>query len=80
MRVGQTGDLARRRGEHRRDPRTRPYDFEPRFFTDSYATRRGLEQLLHDAHDPPLDRQNPINERSPRRKKYLAAARRFLQG
>lgn len=80
MRVGQTINLTRREAEHRRDERTQPYEFVPRFYTDSYPTRRGLEQMLHDQYAPPLDRQNPINPRSPRRKKYLAAARRFLQG
>lgn len=79
MRVGQTRDRLRREGEHRRDPSLGCYAFKTLYAVDSYAIRRGLEQLVHDRHDPPLDLQEPISPRSPRRKKYLAAARRYLQ-
>jgi hypothetical protein len=42
--VGQTNDLARRRLEHANDPRFSNLNFETRYRTDNYQTRRGLEQ------------------------------------
>ena len=79
MRVGRTNDLERRRKEHGREPELRAFDFEDVYQCDSHPARRGLEQLIHEAYDPPLDKIAPLSEKNPRRKKYLAAARRFLQ-
>ena len=78
MRTGRTKDLARRRGEHARDPALRDLDFKISSRTDVYSEQRGLEQLLHDAYQPPLNRINPIGARNPRLQEYLDAARRFL--
>lgn len=79
MRVGHTCDLQRRQKEHARDAALGCFDFVARYWVDGYAARRGLEQLLHDELNPPLDKVRPIDPRNPRREKYLAAARRFLQ-
>ena len=80
MRVGQTRDLHRRELEHRRDPVLKRFDFQEDRRSDSYAARRGREQIIHDLFNPPLDRQAPISRRNPRRKKYLDAARKLDQG
>jgi len=80
VRVGRTNDFARRAAEHARDPALRGYEFERVYPTDSYAEQRGLEQVLHDRYDPPLDRINPISPRNSKRQDYLDAAQRFLSG
>ena len=80
MRSGRTNDLARRAGEHARGPDTRGFDFEPVDRTDDPAARRGLEQMLHDQFNPPLDKINPISPTNPNRGSYLDAADDFLGG
>jgi hypothetical protein len=50
--------LLRRQGEHFRDPRLSDYAFEVVARTDVYAHQRGLEQLVHDAYNPALNRIN----------------------
>jgi len=79
-RTGRSNDLARRAGEHARDPRTRDLQFEPVHRTDVRSQQRGLEQLLHEQHNPPLNRINPISPRNPRRQEYLDAAEELLRG
>lgn len=79
-RTGRSNDLARRAGEHARDPHTRDLQFEPVHRTDNRSQQRGLEQLLHDQYNAPLDRINPISPRNPMLQKYLDAADEFLQG
>jgi hypothetical protein len=54
------------------------YTFEVAHRTDSYEAQRGLEQMLHDLHKPPLDYIKPISPTNPRRNIYLEAARIFL--
>jgi hypothetical protein len=78
MRTGRTNDLLRRQAEHARDPRLKGYDFEATYRTDDYAQQRGLEQLLHDAHKPPLNKINPISPKNPNRQKYIDAGDYFL--
>lgn len=78
MRTGRTRDLARRQREHGRDPALRDLTFEPVHRTDVYAEQRGLEQLLHDTYNPPLNYIRPISLLNPMRNYYLNAARRFL--
>jgi hypothetical protein len=52
--------LLSRRGDHLRDPRLKDHDFELVYRTDDYAEQRGLEQVLHDTYEPPLNKINPI--------------------
>jgi hypothetical protein len=81
MRGGQTNNHKRREGEHSRDRILGKYRYDPVYKTDDYATRRGLEQMLHDKYDPPLDKQRPIDPRNREKfQRYLGAARRFLDG
>jgi hypothetical protein len=80
MRTGRTGDLARRAAEHGRDPALRDLTFEPVHRTDVYAQQRGLEQLLHETHQPPLNKIGPISPQNPRLQACLDAARSFLEG
>ncbi len=76
MRSGRTGDLVQRQSQHAREfPDLR---FEVVHRTDVYAQQRGLEQLLHDTHNPPLNRIRPIGPENPGRQEYLDAAREFL--
>jgi RHS repeat-associated protein len=80
MRTGRSGDLARRGAEHGRDPALRDLTYEPVHRTDVYAEQRGLEQLLHQTHQPPLNKIRPISPQNPRLDDYLGAAKRFLEG
>ena len=61
-----------------RDPLLRDFDFEPVFRTDVYEEQRGLEQILHDWYNPPLDRIRPISPRNPRLPDYMDAAEEHL--
>ncbi|WP_242396381.1 hypothetical protein [Anaeromyxobacter oryzisoli] len=77
VRTGRTKDLARREGEHARNPLLGDFTFEVDRRTDVYAEQRGREQVIHDQYDPRLDRIEPISPRNPRRKEYLDAATRL---
>jgi hypothetical protein len=79
MRSGRTNDLARRQLEHARDAGLGHLRFEEVHRTDVYEEQRGLEQLLHDTHKPPLNRIGGIDPKNPRRQEYLDAAREFLR-
>ena len=78
MRTGRSGDLLVRQGQHARDPLLKNYDFEPVYRTDVYEAQRGLEQLLHDTYNPPLNKIRPISPTNPNLQSYLDAARRLL--
>ncbi len=79
MRSGRSNNLLRRRAEHSRDPLLKDYMFEPVHRTDVYKQQRGLEQFLHDMHNPPLNKVRPISPKNPRRQKYIDAAEEFLK-
>jgi len=79
MRTGRTNDHDRRRSEHERHPETKPLKYEPVHEVNDKNARRGLEQLLHDEHQPPLDKIRPISPANPNRDKYLKAARSHLK-
>lgn len=79
-RTGRTNDLARRELEHARDPALKDLDFEPVHRTDVYEEQRGLEQLLHDTYNPPLNKLQPISPSNPNFQKYMDAADAFLKG
>lgn len=78
MRTGRTNDLARRAAEHGRDPVLRDFEFEPVHRTDVYNEQRGLEQLLHDTYNPPLNKVRPISPTNPKLPIYQDAADAFL--
>jgi hypothetical protein len=78
MRSGRTNNLARRRTEHARDPALGSLKFEVAHRTDVYSEQRGLEQLLHETHNPPRNRVGGIDPRNPNLPGYREAARRFL--
>jgi RHS repeat-associated protein len=80
MRTGRSNDLLRRAAEHGRDSELRDLQFEAVHRTDVYAEQRGLEQLLHETYNPPLDYINPISPTNPNLQTYLDAAQEFLQG
>ncbi len=63
--------------DHARDAKTKDLKFEVDRRTDVYAEQRGREQVIHDAHKPPLNRINPIDPRNPNRQNYLDAAKRL---
>jgi len=75
MRTGRTNDLKRRRLEHARHPETKPYPMRVDKQTDHKPAQRGREQIIHDLHQPPLDKQNPISPKNPKRQQYLDAAK-----
>ncbi len=77
MRTGRSGNLDARRSRHAHDyPDLR---FEEVHRTDLYAEQRGLEQLLHEAHNPPMNKINPIDPKNPNRQEYLDAAQQCLR-
>jgi hypothetical protein len=80
VRSGHSNDLERRAGEHGRDPDLRDFHFDPIHHTDDYAERRGLEQMLHDSVNPPLNKIKPISPRNDKITDYLEAAWRYLRG
>lgn len=59
--------------EHARGAETKELDFEVDKLTDDYAQQRGREQILHEQHQPPLNKIQPISPRNPNRQKYLDA-------
>jgi hypothetical protein len=77
MRTGRTSDLARRAAEHGLDPLLRDFEFEPVHRTDVYNEQRGLEQLLHDMYQPPLNKIRPISPANPNLLIYQDAANGF---
>ena len=80
MRCGRSCDLDRRQGEHSRDPKLENYKFDPIYKTDDPKAQRGLEQHLHETHNPPLDKINPVSPNNPNLGEYLKAARDYLNG
>jgi RHS repeat-associated protein len=80
MRTGRTGDLLRREADHARDPLLKTFEYDPIYRTDVYAEQRGLEQILHDTHNPSLNKINPIDPANPRLDEYVNAARDYLIG
>jgi hypothetical protein len=77
-RSGRTNDLDRREAEHLRDPSLKDFDFEAVYRTDSYNEQRGLEQILHDTYQPPLNRIQPISSSNQNYDAYMEAARKYL--
>ena len=74
MRTGQSGDLARRqKKEHAKKYPDLDFDVDAR--TDDYAERRGREEYLHQKYNPPLDKQNAIDPKNPKRQEYVDAAK-----
>jgi hypothetical protein len=47
-------------------------------YTDDYATQRGLEQLMYDNYQPPLNINRPIGPKNSNGPSYLNAAKAFL--
>jgi hypothetical protein len=78
MRTGRTKDLLRRQAEHARNPDLKHLEFEVVHRTDSYPQQRGLEQMLHEEHNPPLDKIQPISPKNPRLPDYMNSAKEFL--
>jgi hypothetical protein len=72
--------IARRALEHKRNPATTDFLFENYKLTDNYAQQRGLEQILHDRYNPPLNKVRPISLKNPRLKEYLDAAKDLENG
>jgi RHS repeat-associated protein len=79
VRTGRSNDLGRRRGDHARNPVLRDYQFETVHRTDNYAQQRGLEQMIHDLFNPPLNYVRPISPTNPNRPAYMDAAQQYLQ-
>jgi hypothetical protein len=78
IRTGRSGNLDVRKVQHARDKALKDYDFEVVFRTDDRNQQRGLEQLVHEAYDPPLDKINGIRLNNPNRDLYLRAADDFI--
>jgi hypothetical protein len=48
-------------------------------FPDVYAEQRGLEQMLHETYNPPLNKIGGIDPKNPRLPEYREAAQQYLQ-
>lgn len=79
MRTGRTNDFVRRQAEHANNPEFRGLLFDSVHSTDNYAEQRGLEQVLHNQYNPPLNKINPISPTNPRLSEYTKAAENFLK-
>ncbi|MEN3377373.1 MAG: hypothetical protein V7604_2728, partial [Hyphomicrobiales bacterium] len=79
VRSGRTGNLAAREGQHRRDRALPEHRFDPVYRTDSYLEQRGLEQILHDRYDPPLNKIRPISPSNKNIDTYMNEARKHLR-
>lgn len=79
QRSGRSKDLKKREGDHARNPLFRLLGliFNPRDRTDDYAEQRGLEQQLHDEHNPPLNKIKPISDKNKNKKNYEDAAENY---
>ncbi len=80
MRTGRSNDLARRQGEHARDPRFGDLTFDPLYRTDDYPTQRGLEQMAHDQYQPPFNYVSPISPGNPNYMNYMNSAQQYVSG
>ena len=78
MRSGRSNDLISRAADHARDAVLKDFTFEAVYKTDVYDEQRGLEQVLHDTYNPPLNKIRPISPDNPNRQKYMDAAKNFL--
>jgi hypothetical protein len=79
VRVGHTKNLSVRRGQYRRDPNYFDLTFNIEYYTNDYATQRGLEQMMYENHNPSLNIYRPINPSNKNRPSYLRAAIEFLE-
>lgn len=80
VRTGRTNNLARREKEHGRDPALIDFRFREVHKTDVRSEQRGLEQMLHDKYQPPLNKIRPISPTNPKIDEYMDAARLYLGG
>ena len=60
IRTARTNDLTRRELEHVRDPTLKDLDFDAVHLIDVRAEQRGLEQMLHDQYNTPMNAIRPI--------------------
>ncbi|MBW0298147.1 hypothetical protein [Shewanella xiamenensis] len=63
-----------------RDPALIDFRFREVHRTDVRSEQRGLEQMLHDKYQPPLNKIRPISPTNPKIDEYMDAARLYLGG
>jgi hypothetical protein len=78
VRVGHTKNLASRMSKYRNHPDFFDLEFQVEYYTNNYATRRGLEQGIFDKYKPPLNKNNPISPTNKNSVNYRIAAYNFL--
>lgn len=79
VRVGYTKDFGMRERSYKHNNNFFDLNFNPIYYTDDYATRRGLEKYLYDQYNqPPLNIYRPISPTNGNINTYIAAASRFL--
>ena len=62
MRTGMATNLIKRKSDHKSDYPGLVFEVDKR--SSSKDARRGREQIIHDLHNPPYDKQNPIKEKN----------------
>ncbi|MFN8526297.1 MAG: hypothetical protein U0821_24630 [Chloroflexota bacterium] len=74
--VGQTKAFDRREKEwgRSRDPDMAGADFDPKYPTDDYDTRRGAGQKVWEDKQPDKNKNRPVSPRNPNRERYEKAA------
>lgn len=78
VRVGRTKDLFSRQGQYYRDPNYFDLEFVREYLVNDYATQRGLEQMMYDQYQPPLNIYRPIGITNPNIMNYINSALVFL--
>ena len=78
-RSGRTVNVDRRAKEHANTKETKGLDFEVVHKTDDYKEQRGLEQKVHEEHNPPLNKIEPISAKNKKITDYTNAADSYLQ-
>ncbi|WP_179296364.1 RHS repeat protein [Mesorhizobium sp. WSM4304] len=78
LRTGRTNNFARRAAEHARLDATKGLTFTQEHLTDVLKEQRGLEQMLHEHYDPPMNSISPISQQNRNINEYMNAARDFI--
>jgi RHS repeat-associated protein len=79
VRVGRTTNFSQRAGQYKRDPNYFDLDFNRVYPTDNYNEQRGLEQIIFEKYQPPMNYIKPISDNNYNKDRlYIPAANNYL--
>jgi len=78
VRVGRTGNFDAREGQYARDANYFDLKFNEVINSDNYAVQRGMEQILIDEYNPPMNVYNGISPQNPNAGTYFRAALDYI--